>query len=201
MTGLATALSLPLFLVATLFSGAIYMSYIDNTLIRHEMWSLIGIRNLIFAPLTEEYCFRSGLISYLLIKGVSPTKALWISPLPFALAHVHHVIDLVVHQGVKLPHAIVICLVQVGYTCVFGWFAAFLLLRTGHFASLVITHAFCNYMGFPRFGAIPNHPKSVVLTIIFLAGIASFIGLLFPLTEPRLYGFDPGSSYLDLFAF
>lgn len=175
------------------------MAWSDNTLITTEFWSLIGVRNLIAAPLTEELCFRSGLISYLLASGMSPNKALWLSPLPFALAHVHHVIDLVVHQNCHPVRAVVICLVQVGYTSVFGWFTAFLLLRTGHFAGLVLTHAFCNYMGFPRFGAIGKHPRAAAVGASFIGGIAAFVWLLFPLTEPNLYGFRAGTSYLNLF--
>lgn len=39
---------------------------------------------------------------------------------------------------------------QFGYTTVFGWYAAFLLLRTGNLWGVVVVHAFCNWMGLPR---------------------------------------------------
>ena len=39
---------------------------------------------------------------------------------------------------------------QFGYTTVFGWYAAFLLLRTGNLWGVVAVHSFCNWMGLPR---------------------------------------------------
>lgn len=70
----------------------------------------------------------------------------------------------------------------------------FFLLRTGHYAALVVTHSFCNYMGFPDFGAVANHPRSKELIVAFLGGILGFIVLLKPLTSPSLYGFPSTES-------
>ena len=176
------------------------MAWYHQTLSRPFPNTSIAIRNLIAAPITEELCFRSGLISFLLAYHVSPSRALWLSPLPFALSHIHHVVDLVVHQGWHPADALARCLFQVVYTTCFGWLAAFFLLRTGHYVSLVLTHSFCNYMGFPDFGAIASHTRSRQITAAFVVGIIGFIVLLKPLTSPRLYGFDADSGgYLDYF--
>ncbi|KAH7622799.1 putative CAAX prenyl protease 2 [Nannochloris sp. 'desiccata'] len=193
-SGLLAAITLPLFLVAILFSGPLLLAWYHQTLLRRVTNTPVAIRNLIAAPITEELCFRSGLISFLLASHVSPSRALWLSPLPFALSHVHHVVDLIVHQGWHPADATARCLFQAVYTTIFGWLAAFFLLRTGHYAALVVTHSFCNYMGFPDFGAVANHPRSKELIVAFLGGILGFIVLLKPLTSPSLYGFPSTES-------
>jgi prenyl protein peptidase len=202
LSGLLAATTLPLLLVAILFSGPLLLAWYHKTLCRTLTNTPIAIRNLLAAPITEEMCFRSGLVSFLLASNVSPSRTLWLSPLPFALSHVHHVIDLVIHQGWHPVDAIARCLFQVVYTTIFGWLAAFFLLQTGHYAALVITHSFCNYMGFPDFGAIANHPRLRQLKFAFIGGILGFVLLLKPLTSPSLYGFSTSkpTSYLDFFS-
>lgn len=76
---------------------------------------------------------------------------------------------------------------QGAFTTVFGWYAAFVFLRTGHLASAYVVHAFCNTMGFPRFGDISSHPQSGLIRGAFLLGIALFCAMLVRLTEPVLY--------------
>ena len=182
-------LLLPAALVAALFLGPALQGLLDGTWPRAPRWdNPATIRNLVAAPLTEELCVRCGLVSYLLARGVSPPRCLWLSPSLFGLAHLHHAVDLVKHQRWTVGRAAVVCAVQFGYTLVFGWFAVFLLLRTGHAAAPVAAHAVCNYMGFPRFSAIAEHPRHArVVVIAYLAGIAAFAALLFPLTSPAVF--------------
>jgi prenyl protein peptidase len=42
-------------------------------------------------------------------------------------------------------------LFQFTYTSLFGFFAAFVFLRTGNVYSVILAHSFCNWMGLPRF--------------------------------------------------
>jgi len=42
-------------------------------------------------------------------------------------------------------------LFQFIYTTLFGWFAAFVFLRTGSLYPAIAAHAFCNWLGLPRF--------------------------------------------------
>lgn len=42
-------------------------------------------------------------------------------------------------------------LLQFTYTTLFGGYATFLFLRTGSLLSVILVHAFCNWIGFPRF--------------------------------------------------
>jgi len=91
---------------------------------------------------------------------------------------------------------------QFGFTTVFGWYATFVFLRTGHLAAAVVAHAFCNFMGFPDFSALSCHPVRGLVRAAFALGIGLFCALLGPLTSPALYcnsapGEQPGSAYLQ----
>ena len=77
---------------------------------------------------------------------------------------------------------------QFGFTTIFGWYATFVFLRTGHLAAPIAAHAFCNWMGFPRFGDVPAHPAAMLLKAAFATGILLFVCMLRPLTDPGLYG-------------
>ena len=105
---------------------------------------------------------------------------------------------------------------QFGYTTLFGWYATWLLLRSGHLVSCtlgvvytsallpgacthvkvlpscsqaapVAAHAFCNVLGFPDFGSIAEHPRPRTIALAFAAGIAAFAAGLLPLTRPALF--------------
>jgi len=195
LDGLLPAIFIPPLLTGVLFAGPLLMDYLDNNPMTKKLkCSAVVFRNLVAAPITEELCFRSGLVSFWVVRGVSITRTLLLSPLLFGLAHVHHAVDLVKNQKWPLIHAFLACLFQFSYTVIFGWYAAFLFLRTGHIASVVTVHCFCNFMGFPPLRAIPSHPHKKILIITYLIGIAAFALLLFPLSNPRLYGLDDFGS-------
>uniref|UniRef100_A0A7N1A696 intramembrane prenyl-peptidase Rce1 n=1 Tax=Kalanchoe fedtschenkoi TaxID=63787 RepID=A0A7N1A696_KALFE len=72
---------------------------------------------------------------------------------------------------------------QLCYTVLFGSFASLLLIRTGHLTAPIAAHILCNFMGLP----VPYSRRNGLVTVAFLAGVASFIWLLFPLTRHDLY--------------
>ena len=76
---------------------------------------------------------------------------------------------------------------QAALTTVFGWYASFLLLRTGHFIAPLGAHAFCNFLGFPDLAAAQAHPRAALIKRLYLVGIAAFVGLLVPVSSPSLY--------------
>ena len=87
---------------------------------------------------------------------------------------------------------------QLSYTTAFGWYAAFLLLRTGSAAAPITCHAFCNAMGLPRLGALARYPQRwqrLTAAAALVGGILGFAALLRPLTSPCLYGWAPGQSW------
>lgn len=59
-----------------------------------------------------------------------------------------------------LKNALLTSSFQFVYTTLFGWYASYLFLKTGHLAPPVLSHSFCNIMGFPDFSGI-NHRSSL----------------------------------------
>lgn len=87
----------------------------------------------------------------LLRSGASLTGTIFMSPLIFGLAHLHHFYEFrITHPRTPLPVAIARSLLQLSYTSLFGAYATFLFLRTGCLLAVVLVHTFCNCMGLPR---------------------------------------------------
>lgn len=91
--------------------------------------------------------------------------------------------------GMDFKTAFQVACFQFVYTTIFGMYSAYILLRTGHFASTFIVHAFCNHMGFPDLLEVTTYKtdKKVVISLLFLAGFILWCLLLNPLTEPHWY--------------
>ncbi|KAI8078727.1 uncharacterized protein BX664DRAFT_342566 [Halteromyces radiatus] len=188
----------PLVLTMVLFLGPLTILYFDQQLpgqvdfywkrdVMQVISSLYGQRNYVFAPLTEELVFRSCMIVILYQAGYSYTWLIFISPLYFGLAHLHHGWE-VYHQMGRTKQALQTALVssffQFGFTSLFGWYASFIFLRTSSLWTCVLCHSFCNMMGFPDINDIPHRPDHhrYVIWSSFLIGILSFVYLLYPLT-------------------
>ncbi len=193
--GLLNAVVLPLILTMALFIGPICASgRMRFWLVRQpEYWrncfsDLIWWRNHVVAPFTEELTFRACMLP-ILLKCASPFWAVIVAPLFFGTAHLHHMVERVSKKGQSVGEALFISLFQMTYTTVFGAFSAFLFLRTGHLASAVVVHGFCNFMGFPDFNEVNNFKggERIVHIALYFVGIAMFYQLLFPLTEPALF--------------
>ncbi|CAN1820794.1 CAAX prenyl protease 2 [Linum perenne] len=122
--------------------------------------NVLAWRSYVVAPITEELVFRACMIPLLLCGGFKPYIVICLCPILFSLG------------------------LQLGYTVIFGSYASFLFIRTGHLIAPLLAHIFCNYMGLPVFFA---RKKGVLVTSAFTAGIISFSWLLFPLTQPDLY--------------
>lgn len=173
------------------------------------------------APWCEELVFRSLVISLFLLAQVSPTKTVFTSPLIFGVAHVHHLIEMIKTRTPpnSYPPLKVVALgvlastFQFTYTSVFGFFTAFVFLRTGNLFACIEAHTFCNFMGLPRVygrvgpmeirGVTPDvaqgnptprieayqqvYGMSAGWTVAYYAllvlGAYGFYGLLWPLTE------------------
>lgn len=125
----------------------------------------------------------------ILLSHYSPKGAVFMSPLFFGIAHFHHMIERI-RRGQDLKTTILISTFQFAYTTVFGIYSAFLFIRTGHLASCVVVHGFCNFMGFPDFGELAQQePKSKrwILSALFLLGLGIFYFGLLPATDNDLY--------------
>ncbi|KAI1313441.1 hypothetical protein EDD11_002548 [Mortierella claussenii] len=198
---------IPLFLVSVLFMGPIFMMFLSNELPfqqafdwasqRQHLRSLIGMRNLVVGPISEEFIFRACMVAVVANSGASSYAMVFGLPLVFGIAHLNHGYESYIKNG-RTPRALLnaalMSIFQFVYTTLFGWFATYLFLRTSNLLGPCLCHTFCNMMGFPDvtniqyFGRWKNW-----LYFAFGSGVVLFGLLLRPLTSPGLYG-DPATS-------
>ncbi|PBC33879.1 CAAX prenyl protease [Apis cerana cerana] len=203
--GLIQAIIIPLLLTMILFLGPICVQgfnglwrlYTDHILclifLEPMYWfgsvrTIIWWRNLVVAPLAEEWTFRACMLP-LLLQCFTPTTAIFICPLFFGVAHFHHVVDRV-KAGMNLKHALFISCFQFAFTTLFGAYAAFLFAKTGHLAAPFTAHSFCNHMGCPDLSevvAVKDPLKRAGLFSLFVIGLVAWCFLLTPMTNPRLF--------------
>lgn len=170
-------------LTATLFAAPLYESLVAEgglfTIyqdVTYPLKSWVGFRNLVAGPLSEEIVFRSCIVPLHVFAGQQIGRIVLLTPLYFGLAHIHHIYErTVTHRGQFLA-ACTISLVQFTYTTIFGWFAAFLFIRTGSVWSSIIVHSFCNSMGLPRVtGRLKGHSlHSLVYYPLLIGGVLLF---------------------------
>ncbi|PKA47540.1 CAAX prenyl protease 2 [Apostasia shenzhenica] len=146
--------------------------------------SVLAWRNYVVAPLTEELVFRACMIPLLLCCRFQVYNIIFLSPVFFSLAHMHHFLELYYQQRYSFMKALITMGLQLGYTVVFGWYASFLFLRTGNLIPPVVAHILCNIMGLPV--VLSSRTKGLA-TIAFVVGLACFLWLLFPASSPNLY--------------
>lgn len=114
--------------------------------------SWIGWRNLVAGPITEEILFRSTSIPLLLLSETPQTTIIYITPLIFGLAHIHHFYEYIVsHPHSPILPGVLRSLFQLSYTTLFGAYTTFIYLRNGSLISVILIHIFCNWKGLPRF--------------------------------------------------
>jgi prenyl protein peptidase len=142
-----------------------------------ERWDL-AVRNLVVAPITEEWVFRSCMLS-LLLPVMRPWKAVVVSPMLFGLCHLHHIFEWFRSPVVPFKHVCLQVLFQVCYTFVFGTYAAYLFVLTGRIAGPIAVHVFCNFFGFPPIQEISQstHPK--VVWGVYVTGLLTFLCYLY----------------------
>ncbi|KVH99894.1 CAAX amino terminal protease [Cynara cardunculus var. scolymus] len=165
------------------FNGlrSVFLKLINLTL--SVVSNISAWRMYIVAPLTEELVFRSCMIPLLLCGGFKPYTVILLSPVFFSLAHLNHLLEFYMQQDTSLLKACMVVGFQLGYTVIFGSYASFLFVRTGHLAAPLVSHMFCNFMGLPAFFS----QKTGMVSVGFVAGVLGFVYLLFPLTSPDLY--------------
>ena len=86
-----------------------------------------------------------------LLALVSPIRIVLLTPLYFGVAHIHHFYEFTLtHPHTPMLPALLRSLIQFTYTTLFGWFAAFVFVRTGSVHAIILAHSFCNWAGLPR---------------------------------------------------
>ncbi|KIX99335.1 uncharacterized protein Z520_04911 [Fonsecaea multimorphosa CBS 102226] len=130
-----------------------------------------GYRNYVAGPVTEEVVFRSVLIPIHLLAKLSPGKIVFLTPLYFGIAHVHHFYEFhLTHPHISLLPVLLRSLFQFTYTTLFGWFAAFIYMRTGSVYACIVIHSFCNWVGLPRFWGRVRRPEDYPLSPVVIRG-------------------------------
>lgn len=149
-------------------------------------------RQILVAPIAEELVFRCCIGTLLLGSGMSFSRIIWISPLFFGVAHLHHFWGMVTNDHVPVKRAALISLVQFTYTTFFGALEMFFFLRTRHLVSVSVAHAWCNLLGLPSVAFLDprdeNYEHRVVIGAAFLLGLSAFCVALYPCTNPSWYG-------------
>ncbi|KAI8140799.1 hypothetical protein BJV82DRAFT_671176 [Fennellomyces sp. T-0311] len=200
------ALTGPVVLTAVLFLGPLVQLYYEQSLpyqsnfdftrdVKSVFFSLLGQRNYVVAPITEEFVFRACMIAVLHHAGFSRAYLIFVSPMYFGLAHLHHAWENF-HQWGSNKGALRLVLFsstfQFCYTTVFGWYVSFVFLRLGSIWPPILCHTFCNIMGFPDVSDIQlqSPARQKVIKCAFAGGVVLFWCLLFPLTSPRNVGWS-----------
>ncbi|KAL4776180.1 hypothetical protein BDW60DRAFT_107819 [Aspergillus nidulans var. acristatus] len=162
-----------LLLTAILFTGPLFergvaegewREWFRRDRISETLGGWIGWRNYIAGPITEEVMFRSAIIPLHLLARINPGRIVWVAPLYFGVAHVHHFYEFrLTHPDTSVSAAVLRSVFQFAYTTVFGWYATFVYLRTGSLFAVILIHMFCNWCGLPRLwgrveAAVPIRP-------------------------------------------
>lgn len=209
-----------LLLTALLFLGPLFekaviegrwKNWIRGRTVNETLSSWIGWRNYVAGPVTEEILFRSLLVPLHLLTPLSATQVVFLTPLYFGIAHIHHFYEFILtHPHTPWAPSIIRSLIQFTYTTLFGWYATFVFIRTGNVFAVTLAHTFCNWAGLPRIwgrveprvaiggpvirrkedgatelGKERKHslPWSMVYYILLVAGAVCFHQCLWVLTE------------------
>jgi prenyl protein peptidase len=197
--------ALPLLITPLLFSGPLYVQFLEKTLPFQKDWdfehdvlfrflSIVGLRNYFVAPITEEIVFRACVLTVYHLADASRMKMIFLSPLVFGAAHVHHAFETYHRYGrtaTAAKRAIISTTIQFAYTSIFGFYCCYLFLRSGSLIPPIAAHMFCNIMGVPQ----PNYEISLMpsrklsISAAYLFGIIGFVGMLKPwsYTDDSLY--------------
>lgn len=196
---------LPLLITPLLFSGPLYVQFLVKTLPFQKDWdfeqdvlfrflSLVGLRNYFVAPITEEIVFRACVLTVYHLANASRMKMIFLSPLVFGAAHIHHAFETYHRYGrtaAAAKRAIITTVIQFAYTSIFGFYCCYLFLRSGSLLPPIAAHMFCNIMGIPQ----PNYEISLMpsrklsISAAYLFGITGFVGMLGP------WSYTDGSLY------
>ncbi len=118
-----------------------------------------------------------------------------VSTLWFGVAHAHHCMERI-RQGQAIVQALMVTLVRLTYTSIFGFIAAILFLRTGTVFSPILSHVICNFMGLPNVNGmliVPGtigasrrsclYPVRYLLLVLHVMGLILFTYWILPWTK------------------
>lgn len=181
---LAVLLS-PVFLVATLFAGplsAYFFSLRLGDIACLGAPSLVTLRALVVAPISEEVVFRAAMVPLLVGAGASHARAVLACAALFSLSHAHHYFEYVKRGWAPSAAARAIGF-QLLFTGAFAALAAHAFLRSGALWGVVASHALANALGPPdaRFWLDKSHGAHWArgaVAAAYACGIGAFFFML-----------------------
>ncbi|KAG8214812.1 CAAX protease self-immunity-domain-containing protein, partial [Butyriboletus roseoflavus] len=203
--GCTSTSMLPHLITPVLFLGPLYAHFVRGTLPGQRNWSfqqdalsflfsVAGLRNYLVAPITEEVVFRACVLAVYHLAQASRLRMIFLSPLLFGGAHVHHAWETYNRYGrstAALKRAAIGTAFQFTYTSIFGFYCSYLFLRTGSIFPPITAHIFCNIMGVPHPGHDINQrpDRKLAIVIAYLMGIVAFVCVVgrWTSTEGTLY--------------
>lgn len=184
MAGVVFAVVVPLGACMACFAGPLVMEAVDGDLPGQantpasDLLTWVMFRNLVIAPVAEEYVFRGLFMAALSHAGFSSPVAIAIPPLCFGAAHLHFHFDGKAFGQLAL---------QLGYTSIFGLYSGLLFAATSSIYPPIVVHAFCNFMGFPDFPYLFDHPRKSLIVSVLFAGVAIFVLSFSSVVSPSTY--------------
>ncbi|KAK3401171.1 hypothetical protein B0T20DRAFT_391012 [Sordaria brevicollis] len=139
----------PLFLYLVVDDG--YKDWLRGDPLKEVWGDMLVWRNIVAGPLTEELLFRTSSVPLFLLSPLPVSQTIFLSPIIFGLAHVHHFYEFRL-QNPRVPvfAALLRSIFQFSFTTLFGAYATFVFIRTGSLLAAFAVHAFCNGMGLPK---------------------------------------------------
>jgi prenyl protein peptidase len=163
-----------------------FFSFFEREKLKKNFSDYCFLRNYIVSPFTEEFVFRSCMLP-LLVHNLGLIKSIFLTPLFFGLAHLHHIVEGLMNKEAPFKYLFAQHMFQFTYTYIFGVYSSYIFLRTGNFFASFLNHSFCNYMGFPNFGELIHELEGKtrkLLIIAYLTGFVTFFTLLNYATSP-----------------
>lgn len=169
----------------------------------NDIW---GIRNHIFAPITEELVFTGMLLTCQMSLLNASLKTWWdllrfiVEPsFCFGIAHIHHAWEMIQdEEGYSMAHILIITMFQALYTTIFGALSNYIYLVTGgNLWSCILLHGICNLLGFPGGSELANNIRSPMkrrlwnrlYISLLIIGLTCFSCMLFLMTDYSSYVF------------
>lgn len=152
------------FITCTLYAGPISYYFLTSwrstaSDVKTIFSTRTGIRDIVFAPITEEFIYRA-LVVCILHPYVSEHEIIYYAPLLFGMAHLHHGYTLLFHERESVSTVFLQMGFQFTYTTLFGIVANCVYLQSSrNLWCPIILHAICNLIGFPTFQVRDTHPK------------------------------------------
>jgi len=186
--GLIPGTACPCVLVLMLYTGYI-VQWLTESGWRHHSLSRtdLMLRDYLVAPFSEEFIFRGCMLAVLCL-AMEPYQAIFVPPVLFGLAHLHHLMEW--YRGrllVTFAQACATTLLQITYTSLFGLFSAFVFVRTRHLLGVVLAHSICNLLGLPPLDEVKDCSWNKLIALAYVLGLALFGLCLFPLTHSQLF--------------